>query len=306
LETVQGYVLLYGDPSLEDLSALGSLKTVQGYFEIHDCDALTSLTGLEALTTLGEDLDLRDNSMLSDITALSALSAVGAGGGGFALSIALNPSLQTLEGLGGLTEIEGHAQIVMNGALNDVSALESATVISGDLTITGNTLLCQSDALAIADKVEVSGTVNISGNGDCAPVLEDCEPGGFGEALSGVEFTPSQPDECASVSVAVSGTHPGLNYDFGTTNVGVCHPPFNCGPNEAVITLNLTATPNTGNPAGPSYESLFELGTLAAPHTYCVRVNYNSSAGVSETVQTSLQVKSCPDGTSCVAGACAP
>ena len=105
-------------------------------------------------------------------------------------------------------------------------------------------------------------------------------------------FVPTSPDDCTGTSVVVSGVHQGANYDFGTTNVGQCEPPFNCSPTEAVLTLDLTASTDASNPPGPDYASTFDLGTLEA-YTYCVRVIYSAGQGITETVMTSIEVSPC-------------
>jgi hypothetical protein len=293
LADVGGYVLLFKDKALSDISALSSLTAIGGYLEINDCDALSSLAGLDALTTLGEDLDLRDNAALADISALSNLTTIAVGEGGIALSILINASLESLEGLNGVTHIGGKVQILLNTVLSDVSALGNVTAITGDVVISSNPALCDDAVASLVSDIEVSGLVDVSANLDCGPpALDGCQPTALGDYVQGVAIVPANPDDCTDAAIVVSGSHPGTGYGFGTVNTGTCQPPFNCGAIDAVITLNLTATTNPGNPEGPAFEQSFDLGTLEA-YTYCVKVIYSAGGGISETILSNLTVSAC-------------
>ena len=216
------------------------------------------------------------------------------GAGEVSLTLFNNPTLETLQGLEGLESIAGKVQIMLNTNLSSVDALSGVQEIGGDLSISSNPVLCEADVLAMVADITVLGAVAISDNGPCPPAqLAGCEDTGPTAHVTSVTLTPTSPDSCTETSVTVNGVHAGLNYGFGTTNVGKCWPPdFNCGEIPAVLTLNLSASADSTNPLGPGYSDTFDFGVLPA-HTYCLKVRYNSPQSEPEEFLTQVTVTPC-------------
>ena len=202
LTSVEGSLMLWGNNDLVNLHGLEGLTTVQNHLAIGSnpdtclCPvgnyALTSLSGLEGLTfvggglyiqknillpdlsgldnlvTVGGDLMLGDNTMLSSMTGLEGLTSIGG-----ALSIGIytpeiphgNANLLNLNGLDNVTSIGGNFSVLRNLLLNDISALNHAINIGGDLTIGQNSALPECAVQAVCDYLSApNGVVDIQSN----------------------------------------------------------------------------------------------------------------------------------------------
>jgi len=104
---------------------------------------ITNLNGLSVLNSIGESLiigpeyfEYGQNVSLTSIEGLSNISSIGG-----SVFIRNNPVLESLNGLEGLTKIEG--SLIIGGysdgipLLSDISALSNIDTVYGSLTVTG-------------------------------------------------------------------------------------------------------------------------------------------------------------------------
>ena len=133
LEWVGGYVHINDTVDLTDLTILPSLRSVGKELEIRNNEALAALDGLQSLEHVGGTLEIEDNAALVEIDALSNLTQVGG------IEIVLNPVLESVEGLSGLSgQITGDASIGGHPALAGLHGLEGVTSVDGMLRFANN------------------------------------------------------------------------------------------------------------------------------------------------------------------------
>ncbi len=113
------------------MSALNSLTSLGGDLEVIQCDNVLTLNGFAAMETVGGRLRIGDNPNLTDITVLSNIASVGD------LDIYSNTSLQSLNGLENLTQVNGTVGnvVIHDTPLSDLTGLENLALIEGGLQI---------------------------------------------------------------------------------------------------------------------------------------------------------------------------
>jgi uncharacterized repeat protein (TIGR01451 family) len=125
LVSIDGYLYIGGNPSLNNLSGLENLTSVSLFFEIYDNQSLSSLIGLDNFSSVGESMEIIFNPNLTSLSGLENLSIFEGN-----LTIGYNDALTSLSGLESLISIEGSLEISLNENLNSLSGLENLTSIS--------------------------------------------------------------------------------------------------------------------------------------------------------------------------------
>jgi hypothetical protein len=156
LLAVGGDLTLHDNPNLEDLSGLRRLSRVGGDVVLWRNRALWTLGGLGGLAEVGGRFDLFDNDGLIELApfAPAALRAV---------DLHHNDLLESIDGLMGLTALEGALEVRYSPALTHLDGLRSLVRVEGDVTLEANPGLA---SLAGLDGVEaVGGALVIDGLG---------------------------------------------------------------------------------------------------------------------------------------------
>ncbi|MEM9192094.1 MAG: hypothetical protein AAGF12_23175 [Myxococcota bacterium] len=133
---------------LTDLNGL-QLTEIGTDLTIRANPRLTGLRGLESLTAIGRSLFVNDNEGLIDTTALQRLTSSGG------VWFEGNRQLPDINGLTGLTEIDGNLVLIDNATLRDLGGLRAVTSITGHVRIERNpslTTLTGLDALETVDE----------------------------------------------------------------------------------------------------------------------------------------------------------
>lgn len=143
LHVVEWGVLIRKNQDLATLAGLNSLSHVGFNLVVRDNPALTSVADLESLTVLA-GLGVWGNASLTslDLPHIEKLDALGIGDCGFSFNPGVdNPSLQTLDGLTGLTTI-GEVIIGSQSSLSSIARLHEVAAAGGfsvhDSHITNN------------------------------------------------------------------------------------------------------------------------------------------------------------------------
>ena len=148
-------VTLHGVTQLSQLSSLTSVDRLV----LVDLFRLSSVPTLPQMSTPGA-IELTDNPALINLTPWGGFTSVGG------LLIARNEALQTLQGLQGVTTVQGDLTLDANPTLTDVTALSTLQSVDGDVTITNNASLPQSQAEAVVGAIGIiDGTTDVSDNG---------------------------------------------------------------------------------------------------------------------------------------------
>ena len=131
LQSIGGSIYIWDNDILDDMSALNSLTDIGGDLEVIQCENVQTMTGFTAMETIGGRLRIGDNPNLIDITVLSNVTTVGD------LDIYSNASLQSLNGLQGLTAVNGAFGnvVIHNTPLPDLTGLENLAIVEGGLQI---------------------------------------------------------------------------------------------------------------------------------------------------------------------------
>lgn len=110
---------------------LPRLKTVGGKVGVTDVERLS----LPRLQSIGGTLDVRGTT-LADLTAFSSLTSAGALliAGSFLQNV-VQPGVDSLHGLEGLTTIPGNVFVAVDGGLADLTGLDNLASIGGYLTV---------------------------------------------------------------------------------------------------------------------------------------------------------------------------
>jgi hypothetical protein len=133
--------------NLQGLSHLTTIGTLGIFYT-----QLTDFSGLENLTTTTR-LRILGNFDLINFNGLESLQNVGFGG----FRIVLNSSLVSLQGLNGLTEVNGSFNIEVNNALETLEGLNNLTKVGGSFEIKSQQSLINLTALSSLEEV---GTIS--------------------------------------------------------------------------------------------------------------------------------------------------
>ena len=134
---------------LTDLSGLDNIQSVNGFMALTSNSSLESINGLGALNSLGGIIIGFDNYSLTDIDAFLNLSTIG---GDVAI---FSDGFTDLNGLSNITSIEGGLSLGCYGLLN-LNALSNLTIIGGDFILNEN--------YSLADIEGLSNLTSINGN----------------------------------------------------------------------------------------------------------------------------------------------
>ncbi len=126
IETITGDLFI-NSPGLTSLVGLESLKIVGGNLYIQGNNGLTRLSGsaLSGLEMVGGDILIQNNQNLRSVALPSLTSAR-------SLIIDNNDSLETIDGLGALTNVDVYLQISNNDALLEIEDTPALARIGGD------------------------------------------------------------------------------------------------------------------------------------------------------------------------------
>ncbi|MBO9616398.1 MAG: T9SS type A sorting domain-containing protein [Dyadobacter sp.] len=133
IDTINGPLYIYQNPSLLSLDGLSGLKNVVGEIDINNNPLITNLNGLSDLTTVGYNVRVVDNKALTTVSALSKLTLIP----GF-LSIGRNENLLNLTGLENIVEIQGAVALGAIPLVTNFDPLSALTRIGGFLYIGQN------------------------------------------------------------------------------------------------------------------------------------------------------------------------
>jgi hypothetical protein len=136
LKIVNGNFKVINNDALENLAGLESFTTSANFeFRIDDCDKLTSIKGLEKMQDVLGSITLKNNPLLNDLRPWSNLHTVTE-----RIRIINNPSLQSLDGLEKVKELEG-IELVNNTSLRDINGLRNLVTIEEIIEINNNDAL---------------------------------------------------------------------------------------------------------------------------------------------------------------------
>ena len=128
---IEGDVTISGT-SVNDLSGLANIESIEGFLTIRNNSSLIDLTGLNALQSIGRHCDIRDNPSLASLTGLNSLQAIGT-----VIGIVNNPNLINLVPLSGLVNVES-IQIRENSRLTSLNGLSGLSNLDGFISISNN------------------------------------------------------------------------------------------------------------------------------------------------------------------------
>ena len=154
-------ISLYRLPKLTSLNGLENLVSIGNFFYISQNNALSSLEGVPK-SVVAVNITIDNNPVLNDISQLSGwINGVKP----TSIQISFLKSLPSLNGLQGVSSI-GNLIIKTNSALNDVSAIQSASIKGPIVEISDNGKLCQFNGVnSTASAVSGSKVVNACGIG---------------------------------------------------------------------------------------------------------------------------------------------
>ncbi|MFK8008111.1 MAG: T9SS type A sorting domain-containing protein [Saprospiraceae bacterium] len=147
LTSIGGYILIWGQDELIDLSGLDNLTSVGG-LDIQYNPSLASLTGLEGLTEVTGDVWIGHN-MLPNLLGLDNLESID----GFCRLEDAN--LTNLTGLDKLKTISGDLTMDNLQSLTSLTGLENLTTIGGGLSILYSDVL--SDIVSLSNLTSLGG-----------------------------------------------------------------------------------------------------------------------------------------------------
>lgn len=120
------------ETDITDLSGLSGLSNIPGSILVQKNPNLTSLAGFENLQNVGNRLQFSYNNSLENLSQLNNLNSV------HEIYITYNPLLQDLNGLQGLTQLNGNLYIGSNDGLINLNGLDNIQHIGGNLTLAHN------------------------------------------------------------------------------------------------------------------------------------------------------------------------
>ena len=153
LHTVIGHVAIAGNPSLQTLDGLDSLRAVSGEVLIQGNDGLVDLAPLGKLVR--GDLTIVSNDFMTDLHGLQEMTTAPG-----TITVAGNPELISLRGLDGLTTSSFTISIRGNPQLASIEALRGLET-AGNLTIADNADLSSIELPALS---AVDGQLAIESN----------------------------------------------------------------------------------------------------------------------------------------------
>ncbi len=154
IREIEQYVAILNNPKLQNLSGLDSIQILTGELRIQNNIALMDLHGLEALRSILE-LNLYNNFHLINLNGLSSLDSIH-----HALIISANDALVNLEGLKRLKYIRTELQLTNNKIIQHPTGMDSINFI-GDLAFTRNPAIEDFEGL---ESLTSLGTINLYGN----------------------------------------------------------------------------------------------------------------------------------------------
>jgi len=133
LEKTRGDAYIVNNDNLTNLEGLNSYVAASaGELRIQECDNLLSLSGLENLEGISDSLIIMLNPQLNDISSLSNLIFIER-----RIHILYNNSLPNLNGLGGITSLEG-ITLESNNNLTNTSGIGNLTSVTDVIEIMNN------------------------------------------------------------------------------------------------------------------------------------------------------------------------
>ena len=163
---LQGYTAVDGNLTIDDqttdfitnLTGLENLSWVSGRLTFSTVALITDLQGLNNLHTVEEALIIISNPNLLSLNGLSDLTTLGG------LNLQLNPVLNNLESLSGVTELKSEGLLLYyNDALMSLEGLHRITnIVAGPATIISNEALVDLDGLR--GLISVDGLFDINNN----------------------------------------------------------------------------------------------------------------------------------------------
>ncbi|UPQ80147.1 T9SS type A sorting domain-containing protein [Flavobacterium azooxidireducens] len=172
LTTILRGLSIDNNPNLTSIASLSSVtNAVNGNgttpFRIFANPLLTSLDGIN-FSSVTNCLDVQI-SQLPLVTSLQPLSVINGQIGG--LIIQFNTGLVNLNGLEGITNINGNVTITNNAALANLNGLQNITTITGSLGIGSNALitqlpnwnLTQVRSISLSNNAQLSSITTLSG-----------------------------------------------------------------------------------------------------------------------------------------------
>lgn len=126
------------ESNLSNLAGLENITSLNEDLNLSNNESLVSLEGLENLVKVAKEFTIKGNDMLIDLTGVESLDSVGT------CRIQNNSLLETLHGLnhlsyiGGDSYLSGYTYIAGNDILTCISALNPATLATGQLSIVYN------------------------------------------------------------------------------------------------------------------------------------------------------------------------
>jgi hypothetical protein len=128
LELIQGGLTVLSCPNVVDLSGLSSLHTVETELFVKNNDSLTTI-GTPALES-AEAVIVVFNDALTDVDGLEGITSLEGN-----LCVGQAPALQDLGGLTNIIEVGGYCDISYSQSLPTLDGLESLTSVGDDLRV---------------------------------------------------------------------------------------------------------------------------------------------------------------------------
>jgi hypothetical protein len=143
---------------LESINGLSNIINIEKSLVIENNPELLNLDGLDGLTTIGESLSIRNNISLASLEHLSSLTTIGSGN----LSIEGNSSLHNLNGLNNINSLD-NLYIAVNQSLENINGLSNSITSLNSLEIIGNQNLDNLNGLQSITNLD-NALVRISNN----------------------------------------------------------------------------------------------------------------------------------------------
>ncbi len=275
--TEVGSYFIINRTQLTNLVGLSNLTNVI-LLDISHNSQLTSFTGLSSLHTIAHNFNIYRNDKLTNFAGLEALQTI-QGSLVIGLTNGGNATLQNLEGLSSLTNINGFISILHNPELTNLSGISSLTSVQG-IKIWGNDKLSDISGLQNIDYqnlVELSIITNpILATCNIAPFCSYLENTGASVSIS------SNMEGCNSVGEVTLACNPALNL------VLTCPDPIN-------IAVPTGATEVTVNWDEPAATSNCASGTI----TLSSNIASGTSLGIGQYTVTYQAVDNCSNTESC-------
>jgi hypothetical protein len=142
LISVEGDVWISDNSAMTSLDGLNNLVSIGWQLHIFENPVLTSVASLANLTTVGDYFAFYDNDSITELTGFEALTTTGS------FYIARNNALLDIEGLSGLTRVNGSIDISDNELLPMLTGLHNLAVVTHTLTVQRNHTLLSLEGLS--------------------------------------------------------------------------------------------------------------------------------------------------------------